>query len=149
MLDRITIEPTGTNDTGVCDCCGNSSRCVWGWARADKRCLAAYFIHWTPGHVPDQGAHIDLILGEWGEAATSERRIALTIAYRLSDTGPSMMVIDADGRDISQSSLVGKALRRYEVIGTPLAQEAFAIVDAVLAQDRRIAELLGGREIEG
>src|SRR5262245_55514099 len=95
MVSEITIEPTGSKDTGVCDCCGRSSRRVWGLAYSDALCLAAYFVHWTLGHVPDRGANIDLIIGEWGEAATRDRRSALALAYRLMDTGPSIMVIDA------------------------------------------------------
>ena len=54
------------------------------------------------------------------------------------------MVIDAETRPVADKSLVGKALRRDEVIGTPIAENAFAIVDAILAQDKRVAELPGG-----
>jgi Transposase IS66 family len=144
MATQITIEPTGAKDTGTCDCCGRVSRCVWGLAYAEGRCLAAYYVCWTLGHVPNRGANIDLILGEWGEATTSNDRRALALAYRLMDTGPSMMVIDAQTRPASGSPLVGRALRRDDVIGTASAQEAFAIADAVLAQDERVVELLGG-----
>jgi hypothetical protein len=144
MAAEVKIEPTGLNDTGVCDCCARSSRCVWGLAHVRDRCVAVYYVHWTLGHVPDQGANIDLIVGKWGEGATPEHRNALALAYRLIDSGPSIMVIDASGRPASESSLVGKALRRDEVTGTAHAQDAFAIADAVLAQDPRVAELLGG-----
>jgi hypothetical protein len=148
MPTQITIEPTGAKDTGTCDCCGRVSRCVWGLAHAEDRPLAAYYVHWTLGHVPDRGANIDLILGEWGEAATSKDRDALALAYRLMDTGPSMMVIDAQTRPASSSPLVGRALRRDDVIGTASAQEAFAIADAILVQDERVAELLGGWKLK-
>ena len=40
-------------------------------------------------------------------------------------------------------NLAGRALRRSEVVGRPVAQEAFAVVHAVLAQETRLAELLG------
>jgi len=142
MTVRIKIEPTGSNDTGVCDCCGRSSRRVWGHAYADDRAVASYSVHWTLGHVPEQGANIDLIIGEWG-GATAEHRCAVALAYRLMEDGPGMMVIDASTRPTARSSLTGRALNREEVIGTPLAQNVFAIADAVLAQDHRVAELLG------
>jgi hypothetical protein len=144
MPAAITIEPTGSHDTGVCDCCGRSSRRVWGNAHVDGRCIAVYFVHWTLGHVPDQGANIDLIVGEWGAAATPEHRSALALAYRLTDTGPAMMVIDATTRPIAGSGLASRALRRDEVVSTAQAQQAFAIADAIIAQDNRVAELLGG-----
>jgi hypothetical protein len=144
----VTIEPTGSNDTGICDCCGRSSRSVWGTAYSEGRCLAAYFVHWTLGHVLDRGANIDLIIGEWGEAATAESRSAIALAYRLTDTGPSMMVIDAKTRPVSNSPLIGQALRRDEVLGTTFGRNAFAIADTVLAQDQRVAELLGTWQID-
>jgi hypothetical protein len=144
MARQITIEVTGLSDTGICDCCGRSSRCVWGMAHAEGRCMAAYSVHWTLGHVPDRGANIDLMIGQWGEATTADNRSALALAYRLLDGGPSLMVIDAQARPFSNSPLVGRVLRREDVIGTSFAQDAFAVADAILAQDERVAELLGG-----
>jgi len=144
MTPHIIIEPTGANDTGVCDCCGRSSRRVWGRAHVNGKTLAAYFVHWTLGHVQDQGADIDLILGEWGETATAEQREAIALSYRLLDTGPAWMVIDANQRPISKSPLVGHARSRNEVVGTSVAQEGFTVADAVLRDDTRVAELLGG-----
>jgi hypothetical protein len=140
---ELTIEPAGSKDIGVCECCGRSSRRVWGYAYAADQCVAAYFVHWTLGHIPDQGANIDLILGEWGDTASSDQRSAIALAYRLLDNGPAMMVIDADGRDIATSDLVGRVLRRDQIVGTEMAQEAFSVADAILAQDARVMELLG------
>jgi len=119
-----------------------------GVAYVEGSCRAAYYVHWTLGHIPDRGANIDLIIGEWGPQAGSESRSAVSLAYRLLESGPSVMVIDANARPASRSPLVGRALRRDEVIGTSSAQDAFAIADAVLAQDERVAELLGDRRIE-
>jgi len=96
MATGITIEPTGSSDTGICDCCGRSSRCVWGLVYVEDRSTAAYYVHWTLGHVSDRGASIDLILGEWGETTAPGDRSVLALAYRLTDTGPAMMVIDAE-----------------------------------------------------
>lgn len=148
MTASITIELAGSNDTGTCDCCGRSSRCVWGYAYRDGAAVAAYYVHWTLGHVPDQGANIDLILGRWGDETTAGDRSFVALAYRLLDTGPSMMVIDAGTRPVAKGGIADKALRRDEVIGTSIAQEAFRVVDAVLAQDDRVAELLGSWSIK-
>ena len=148
MSAGITIERTGSKDTGVCDCCGRTSRSVWGLVSAGADGLAAYYVHWTVGHVPDRGANIDLIVGRWGSDTTAADRSAVALAYRLLDTGPAMMAIDASSRSFSHSSLIGKVLCRNDVVSTPLAQQAFAIADAVLAQDDRVAELLGSWKIQ-
>lgn len=127
----------------MCSCCGRSSRCAWGLAYVDNQPLAAYYVHWTPGHVADRGSNIDFIVGKWGEGAASDERSVVSLAYRLLDTGPALMVIDAQTRPLSQNSLAAHALSRKQVIGTPLASTVFAIVDALLTQDERLAELLG------
>jgi hypothetical protein len=100
------------------------------------------------GHVQDQGANLDFIIGEWGDPAGPERRRSLALAYRLLETGPSMMVIDAEHRRTLLGTVAEKVLARAEVIGTALAQDAFAIADPVLAQDTRVAELLGAWKIK-
>ena len=53
------------------------------------------------------------------------------------------MVIDAPNRPVAQSDLVGRALRRDEIVDTTFATDAFALVDAIWLQDRRIGELTG------
>jgi hypothetical protein len=144
MATGLSIEPTGSSDTGFCECCGRASRRVWGFVYDEGATVAAYFVHWTLGHVPDQGANIDLIVGEWGDAGDAKRRHAVALAYRLLPTGPVMMVIDAVGRSFVQDeSFVGRAMNHDDVFDTDVAEVAFAIADAVLAQDHRVAELLG------
>jgi len=51
------------------------------------------------------------------------------------------MVIDASTRRFAQNELVGRALRRDEVIGTTLATDAFELVDAIWLHDGRISEV--------
>jgi hypothetical protein len=93
--------------------------------------------------VPDHGANFDLIIGDWGERATAKDRSLVSLAYRLFDHGPEFMVIDGHDRPAAKNELVGYVLRREDVIGKPIAKQAFEIVDAILGQDERVAELLG------
>lgn len=51
------------------------------------------------------------------------------------------MVIDGDGRPADSRDLCGRALKRVEVIGTPLADGVFAFVDTIWNQDTRIDDL--------
>jgi hypothetical protein len=144
MTSDLSIAPTGASDSGDCECCGRPSRCVSGYAYKRTDRVAAYFVQWTPGHAPEQGANIDLILGEWGDAGDAERRLAVALTYRLLPTGPTVSVIDAAGRAFAQDkSFVGRLTSRDDVVGTEVAEVAFAIASAVLAQDQRVAELLG------
>jgi len=142
-MESLEVEPTGANDTGPCGCCGNISRCITGFVHTPEASIAAYFVHWTLSRVADHGVNFDLIIGRWGEGTSARDRILVSLAYRLLDSGPGFMIIDAANRPAASSELIGRALSRAEVVGQPVAQQAFGIVDAVLAQDERAAELLG------
>jgi hypothetical protein len=92
--------------------------------------------------VHDHGASFDLVIGKWGHGSTPEDRSIVALAYRIINGQPEFMVIDAAGRPIAKSGELSKRpLRRDEVIGTPLAKEAFAMVDAIWIGDDRITEL--------
>jgi len=139
----LKVEP-GTSEDAACDCCGSQSRTVSGFVYRGDDAAAAYSVHWTLGGVDSHGAHFDLILGRWGDGTTAADRRAVALEFRRTDNGPAFMVIDAPGRPASRSHLVGRALTRAEVVGTPTATAAFGIVDAVWLQDERIREIVGG-----
>ena len=143
MGSAVTIEPLKEALRGPCDCCGQEARTVWGLASMDGRPVAAYYVRWTPGQV-GHGADFDLVLGKWGDQAGAADRCTVALSYRLLESGPAFMVVDAAGRKVSNGGLAARALARSDVVGTPLAEQVFAIADAVLAADRRTAEILGG-----
>ena len=137
----LVINPENES-RGVCDCCGSESKTIWGYVRSSNQTVAAYYVQWTVGsanHYPN----IDLIVGSWGEGATPKRRILISLRYRPANGGGSFMVIDSESRPANNPSLCGRALKRVEVIGTPLAKEAFDLVDALWAQDLRLIEVQG------
>ena len=142
-MSDIQIEPDGSNDAGPCSCCGDMSRVVWGYAHDGEATVAAYFVHWTPGAVESHGANFDLVLGRWGADSDARHRFLVALEFRVTEDGPSFMVIDSAGRDSDNPELVGRALSREQVIGTPTADLAFAVVDAIWLQDQRIADVFG------
>jgi hypothetical protein len=135
-----SVEPLDES-SGHCDCCGNASRSIWGLVHRGDRTVAAYWLHWTVGHLNEPGANLDMIIGAWGEDATAQDRVATSLLYREPEhSPPAFMVIDAGDRPIADSELIRTALRRDEVIGTPMAEQIFALVDAVWEQDRRFVQ---------
>lgn len=134
---NFTIEKLG-DSRGHCDCCGRDSRSVWGLVNQGEASIAAYWMRWTEGHLEEVGANLDIVLGQWGEGTTSADRVAVALVHRNQDEGsPSLMVIDAQGRLVADGALAAVGLRRDEVIGTPLAPQVFALVDAIYEQDDR------------
>ncbi|MEN3950944.1 hypothetical protein [Iodidimonas sp. SYSU 1G8] len=135
----LAVEQTGAS-TGHCDCCGSTTRRVWGEVHAADGIVAVYYVGWSEGR-PDHGAAFDLIIGKWGDGATSEDRAAVSLDFRVSEARGAFMVVDAPGRRIAVSELAGSALTRSEVIGTPLASQVFALIDAVYMKDARLDEV--------
>jgi hypothetical protein len=140
------VEPDGSNDSGHCDCCGGTSRTIWGYVYRRGDAHAAYFAHWTIGEVDRHGAHFDLILGDWGSETSAADRYAVSLAYRSTENGSGFMVIDANDRDVARSDLARRALRRGEVVGTKIADDAFRVIDALWLHDDRLAEIRGDTE---
>ena len=140
----LVVEPTGSRDFGPCTCCGGLTRRVWGFLRREGQAEATYFVEWTRGNVAGHGAHVDLIIGRWGEGAGRSDRFAVSLEYRQTETGPWFMVIDAGPREVSRSELVGRSMSREEVIGTPLAKQVFEMIDAIWLNDDRLDEVRVG-----
>jgi hypothetical protein len=136
----LEYDPANEREFGPCPDCGQMTKRVWGYVHCDDAAVAAHSVEWTPSHEQRDDV-FDLIIGAWGESAGPEQRKAVSVAYRVLETGPSFMVQDANERKIGSSSLVSEALDRNSVIGQPIAEEVFAICDAVYIGDPRIGEL--------
>jgi hypothetical protein len=52
----LSIEASGSNDLGPCECCGCKSRTVWGFVHRGDVTEAAYFVQWTLGQVERRSA---------------------------------------------------------------------------------------------
>ena len=138
MLSELAVEQLDESG-GVCDCCGNASRNVWGLVHSGERTVAAYWLHWTVGHLDTDGANFDLIIGPWGDGTGPQDRFAASLLYREpADSPPAFMVIDTSERQFAGSDLFQSVLRREDIIGTPIAEQLFAFVDAIWLQDSRI-----------
>src|SRR5262245_45445756 len=92
---------------GACDCCGTTTRRVWGFVGYEHGTVAAYFVGWTLGK-RDHGAAFDLIVGAWGPNATSEQRGAVALEYRVGDHGPGFAIVDALNRPHATNESVGR-----------------------------------------
>ncbi|MDD7974011.1 hypothetical protein [Roseinatronobacter alkalisoli] len=141
-MAKIVFEVEPTEESGgFCDCCGNQTRTVWGYVHEKAGgTVAAYFVQWTVGKsIEDHPANFDLIYGTWGEGASKNDRRAISLIHFETEGIPGVSVVNANDRPIASSDLVGSAMSREELIGTPLAQQVFAIFDAVLLQDSRLS----------
>lgn len=138
LAPKLEVEPASMRSSGRCGCCGKVRRTAWGYVFSDGGPRACYFVEWTVGHM--SGARIDVVVGDWNDGTTEQDRDAVSFECQLRTPrggAPELVIADAAGRPAAE---VGRA-RAHDVAGTPLAAEARAIADAVLARDGRLAEL--------
>ena len=99
-------------------------------------------MHWTVGHVFENGAYFAIILRGRDNEANATERYAVSLEYRVRDNGPEFMVVDAVPDRVAKiGALADHCLKRNDVIGGPLAKTVFDICDVVLTQDKRLAAL--------
>ncbi|MGS5088588.1 hypothetical protein ACVC7V_19075 [Hydrogenophaga sp. A37] len=125
---------------GTCDCCGQTSKTIWGDLSDDEGTQAIYYVQWTVGS-PQHFPHIDLIMGPWGEGTQASQRQLVCLRFRPSPNGGSFMVVDAGDRHHTKAELCGRGLRRDEVVGTPLAPHVFQLVDTLWLTEPRIEDI--------
>ena len=147
-MNAFTLEPVGESG-GLCDCCGQTSKTVWGFIAENGVTAACYYVQWTIDHITRHGANFDIIVGAWEEGTRPKDRVVIRLEYRLLDNGPAFMIIDASARGKDFDALADRLLRRSDVIGTPLAGQVFALSDLILERDTRVSELLGGWTVGG
>ena len=142
MVEATRLQATpGNESTATCDCCGRTSKTMWGYVSdSSGATVAVYYVQFTVG-APEHFPNVDLILGEWGDGASAKDRVLVSLLFRPSSEGGSFMVIDPGGRPADSRELCGRALRRAEVIESPLAQEVFSVVDAIWLTEPRISEV--------
>lgn len=132
-----TLEKMSEQAT-ACACCGDTTRSIAGSIADAHGVCAAYRVRWTEGHLTAHGADLDLAIGGWGEGTGPQDRSLVALVHRQPAGAPvGLMVVDAAGRLGNWGGLVATALRRDEVIGTPLAPTVFALTDVIYLQDDR------------
>lgn len=138
MFEEESVRANFWNEsTAYCDCCGKQSNTIWGDLASPTETKAVYFLQWTvdaPEHMPN----LDLVLGSWGDGAAASERVLVSLVYQPRQGGGAFMVVSGKGRRADDRSLCGRALERADVIGTPLANEVFSLVDSLWLTEPRI-----------
>jgi len=136
---QLTATPS-EQSIGTCECCGNASKTIWGFIGTPEQTVAVYYVSWT-ADLAKHPPNFDLIVGPWGEGAEPKNRHLVSLLFQPSRSGGAFMVIDGESRPANNPALCGRALKRAEVVGTPLAKQIFGLVDIIWLQDPRVSEV--------
>ncbi|MDX2039553.1 MAG: hypothetical protein SFX72_23135 [Isosphaeraceae bacterium] len=134
----IEFEPPSVSR---CECCGNETVRLTRFVRKNGDAHAVYFLQFTPGHVDAQ--IVGLIgLGEWGEAATPDDRLAFP--FRLWAAGDTYNVglTDASESPCAETTFLGRILDRSEALVHPWRDEVFHITDHIVRDDEEAVAFL-------
>lgn len=138
---NITIEPGEESPPTTCDCCGNQTKTIWGYAYENDSALAAYFVQWTSGR-KDHYPNFDFLIGTWGDESVNDKVLVSWVYNATHEHGGSYMVIDSTNRPAASSNLCSRALSRNEVINNgELIGISKEILDAIWVNDPRIEEI--------
>lgn len=137
----LVVEPDGESSFAHCEDCDHTTRKVWGWISDETSTRAAYLARWTVGHL-ELGAQLVLSIGVWGDDASPNQRRRIAVECRMGADRPAFTVVDASDFDWANEEFLGEPLTRDEVLATPIAQQAFAMLDALTEQDERFHSFL-------
>jgi hypothetical protein len=133
--DRIEGEP--------CPCCGGRTTRLTRFVYSDGDAHAVYYAAFSNNH-PDRHASVAISLGEWGEGATSDGRIAFAVRIRSAEAEYQIMVVDAAESPWNDVAYLGRMLDRKEALAHPWITEVFHITDHIVTEDQDVRDYLNG-----
>lgn len=129
----ITIEQSEPT-VSRCECCGGTTTRLTRFVYKDGDARAVYYARFSNNH-PDGIVALLVSIGEWGEAATPDDRVAFAMELRDGGERFEVGVTDASASPWNDAKVVGRILDRSEALAHPLLREAFHIVDHAVAED--------------
>lgn len=121
-----------------CLCCNRPTHAIHGDVAAGAS-NARYTVQWTVG-ATDHPVKIDLVIGDWSERGTADDRVLVSLALHPGSDG-GFMFVDGSGRPSDVRTICRRAIPRAEIVGTPMADQAFALIDAIWRHEPRIERI--------
>jgi hypothetical protein len=133
-MGLITIEFADRVEGDPCPCCGRRTTRLTRFVYSDGDAHAVYYASFADGH---RGGYVSAIvsLGEWGEGATPEQRVAFAVQIRATETQYQVALVDAETSVWSDAEFLGRMLSRHEALRHPWRDEVFHITDHIVDED--------------
>ena len=158
-MPKFTLEQ-GESEEGHCDCCGKTTKTIWGFIHRNNKRRAVYYVSWTMEH-RERGATFLISLGDW-EAEESADRQSFALRLKMMPAGAAFMVVDATktqwaknetaqdeapqketaDSEPGKKDILGVMLTRETALISPLKTDVFAIADLILDRDRRFQSFI-------
>jgi len=122
---------------GVCSCCGSATACTRGDVVRDGRPVGKYLVKWTVGD-PSHGMGWLVSFPE----SDSGRLIAVSLGYSFEHGAFMVRHVEDYSWTEDRVADYGEIIDRDRVIGTPLAERLFDLVDDVWLGDPYVRDFV-------
>ena len=130
----LTIEFEPPKESEPCECCGGRTTVLTRFVNRDDEAYAIYFARFSNNH-PERVVVATISIGEWGESASSDQRVAFAFEIRAIESECQVGLIDSDRSPWRDSTFIGRTLNRSEALAHPAIQDVFHITDHIVVED--------------
>ena len=122
-----------------CECCGKETTRLTRFVNQNNSAYAVYYAKFTEGH--DKKVLYGLIsLGEWGEGAEPEGRVAFPFRIWTNDDFYQVGLVNRHDSPWSHTTYLGRVLDREEALTHPWVKEVFDLTDRMVEDDVAIVD---------
>jgi hypothetical protein len=141
--NMLSFEFEPPKETEPCSCCGGRTTTLTRFIYKDGDAYAVYYVRYSDNH-PERTVLATVSLGEWGENATPEQRVAFALRFRSASEQYEVEVLDAARSPWRDAKIIGRTLDRAEALNHPLLPEVFHITDPMVVEGKLPKAYLDG-----
>lgn len=123
----------GEIEQTACNCCGAPTTVVTGYLETGEMSAGWYTVGVTLG-TTDHLPLVRLYIGDWTDTAGPTERWGLRIG--ISHDGPALL--DWPESDAAEARPVFTPLNRAQVLGTPMEDQLWSLINIILTRDSRL-----------
>jgi len=140
----LSFELNPPGESEPCSCCGGKTTSLTRFVYKDGDAHAIYYARFSDNH-PERSVLATVSLGEWGEGANPEQRVAFALQLRSAPSQFEVEVLDSAQSPWREAKVIGHTLDRAEALKHPLLPEVFHITDHMVVEDKPLKAYLDGK----
>ncbi len=140
-MSTLTIELGEAAEPHPCKCCGATTYMVYGLVYHEESAHAVYFAGWSEGH-REQGLRLAVSIGDWGEDATAQDRVAIGLVARLERPQVLFDVVDPADSPWGEYDFIGPMMPAEQGREHPYLDAYIEVAKAAVRDDPRVRDFL-------
>ena len=140
----LSFEFEPPNESAPCPCCGGKTTSLTRFVLKDGDAYAIYYARFSDNH-SERRVYATISIGEWGEDASPEQRVAFALQLRATPSKYEVEVLESEASPWREAKLIGRTLGRAEALTHALLPEVFHITDHMVVEDEPLKAYLNGK----